>query len=241
MINQLRNLPPPEYTRAQLRQLTRERGLRGYSRLRKSELLQRLRAPRDQILDQGIDARMANLPFLTPTPYVPPTPTPSPTSNAVEDLIDYLNNVEERPKSFSSPKLQKLKNEVDRIFEELKNFKVEEGNSALKEFAKVYTIKGIKGYDVRSFLLNAFQNMTRVLRDNRKSKGKLVLKWNLEKGNTPEEMEIKPADFHSNMEINLDGTDEKELYVTMTERILENMASFQIMGSSWKLRSIIQL
>ena len=27
----------------------------------------------------------------------------------------------------------------------------------------------------------------------------------------------------------------------MTERILENMASFQIMGSSWKLRSIIQL
>ena len=52
-----------------------------YSMLKKSELLQRLRAPRDQILlDQDIDARVTNVPFLTPTPYVPPqqaTPTPS--------------------------------------------------------------------------------------------------------------------------------------------------------------------
>ena len=89
----------------------------------------------------------------------------------------------------------------------MKKFKVEEGNSALKEFAKEYTIKGIKGYDARSFLLNEFKNMTRVMRDNRKTKVKLVLKCNMESGNTPEEMEIKPADFHSNMEINLDGTD----------------------------------
>ena len=126
MIEQLRNPLPLEYTRAQLRQLAREGGIRGYYRLNRAELLQRLRGPENQILDRENDARMTNVTFLTPTPYVPPTP--SPTSNAVEDLIDYLNNVEERPKSFfSSPKqqkLQKLKNEVDRIFEELKKFKV---------------------------------------------------------------------------------------------------------------------
>ena len=49
----------------------------------------------------------------------------------------------------------------------------------------------------------------------------------MERGNTPEEMVIKPADFHSDIEINLDGTDEKELYDTMVERILENMAALQ--------------
>ena len=60
----------------------------------------------------------------------------------------------------------------------------------------------------------------------------------METGNTPEEMVIKPADI----EINLDGTDEKELYDTMVERILENMAAFQNKeGSPWKLHSIIQL
>ena len=34
-----------------LKNLARERGLRGYSRLRKAELIQRLRASRAQILD----------------------------------------------------------------------------------------------------------------------------------------------------------------------------------------------
>ena len=61
--------PPREPTREELKQLARERGLRGYSRLNKAELLQRLRGtPGDQILDRDIDARMTNVPFLTPTP-----------------------------------------------------------------------------------------------------------------------------------------------------------------------------
>ena len=54
-------------------------------------------------------------------------------------------------------------------------------------------------------------------------------------------MVIKPAKFHSDIEVNLDGTDEKDLYETMVERILENMASFQNEGSPWKLHSIIRL
>ena len=131
-----------------LKNLARERGLRGYSRLRKAELIRRLRAPSDQILDQGIDARMANVPFLTPTPYTPPqatpAPTPSPSSNAVEDLIDYLNNVEEIPKSVS-PRLKKLQEEIESIYERMKLFEVSESNSALRNFARVYTINGIEG------------------------------------------------------------------------------------------------
>ena len=54
-------------------------------------------------------------------------------------------------------------------------------------------------------------------------------------------MVVKPADFHSSIEINLDGTDKRELSDTMVERILENMAAFQNEGSPWKLRSITQL
>ena len=63
----------------------------------------------------------------------------------------------------------------------------------------------------------------------------------MERGNTPEEMVVKPAGFHSSIEVNLDGTDERDLYVTITERILENMAAFQNEGSPWKLRSITRL
>ena len=66
---------------------------------------------------------MANIPFLTPTPYTPPQATPSPSSNAVEDLINYLNNVREIPKSVS-PRLKKLREEIDSIYERVKLFEV---------------------------------------------------------------------------------------------------------------------
>ena len=245
LIEQLINPPPPEYTRAQLIQLARERGLRGYSRLRKSQLLQRLGAPRDQILDQEIGARMVNIPFLTPTQYTPPqatpAPTPSPSLNAVEDLIDYLDNVREIPKSVS-PRVKKPQEEIKSIYNRMKLFEVRESKSALRKFAKAYTINGIEGYDARSFLQNARKNITSVLRDNRKTKVKLIFKCYMEKTSILGEQIIRPADFHSDIEVNLDGTDEDELYVTMVERVLENMYEFQRReGSPWRLYSIIKL
>ena len=44
-------------------------------------------------------------------------------------------------------------------------------------------------------------------------------------------MVIHPAAFHSDIEVNLDGTDEEELYDTMVERMIEKMATLQSMGS----------
>ena len=52
---------------------------------------------------------------------------------------------------------------------------------------------------------------------------------------------IHPVTFHSDIEINLDGTDEEDLYDTMVERMIEKMAWFQSMCSGWRLRSIIPL
>ena len=57
----------------------------------------------------------------------------------------------------------------------------------------------------------------------------------MERPSTLGETVIKPADFHS------DGTDEDDIYIIMTERILEKMATFQSMGSGWRLYSIIKL
>ena len=42
------------------------------------------------------------------------------------------------------------------------NFEVIESNSALRNFARVYTMNGIEGYDARSFLDGARENMTSV-------------------------------------------------------------------------------
>ena len=53
--------------------------------------------------------------------------------------------------------------------------------------------------------------------------------------------EIKPADFHSGNEVNLDGTDEKNLYDTMLERILEKIATFLATESEITFYSVIKL
>ena len=54
-------------------------------------------------------------------------------------------------------------------------------------------------------------------------------------------MVLHPAAFNSDNEVNLDGTDEKDLYVRMVERMIEKMATFQSRGSGWRLHSIINL
>ena len=96
-----------------------------------------------------------------------------------------------------------------------------ESNSALREFARVYTIDGIEGYDAESFIDCARENMTRVLRNNRNTKVKLILKCNMLMTD-----EILPCGFHSDIEVNLDGMDERELYDTMVERIYEKIATY---------------
>ena len=121
-------------------------------------------------------------------------------------------------------------------------FEVRKGESALSDFARVYTINGREGVYVRSFLQGVRRNITSVLRNNRRTKVKLILICYMEKPSILGEIIIRPSDFHSNIEVNLDGTDEDELYITMTERIIENMAAMQqVEGSGWRFHSIIRL
>ena len=119
----------------------------------------------------------------------------------------------------------------------MKIFEVKETDSALRNFAKVYTIDGKLGFDPQSFLDGARENIIRVLRNNQNTKVKLILKCYMEFVTTNE---IKPADFHSNSEVNLDGTDEKELYNTIGERILEKIATFQATKSDVRFHSVIK-
>ena len=54
----------------------------------------------------------------------------------------------------------------------------------------------------------------------------------------PARNEIKPANFHSCIEVNLDGTNEEDLYDTMVGRVLENIAKYMVMGSDVRFHSI---
>ena len=228
-----------QMTVPELKNLARERGLTRYSRLRKSELIRRLRE--QPILEWGNDATMTNVPFLTPTPYTPPPSTSTPPSNTIKDLIKYLDNVKEIPKSVS-PNLKKLKKKIDDIYKKTKIFEVKESDSALRNFAKVNTIDGKEGFDPQSFMDGVHENMTELLRNNRNTKVKLILKCYMisERDNL-----IRDFPFHSNIEVNVEGTDENDIYIIMADTIIERIANL-INGSSgggsgWAFYKIIKL
>ena len=96
----------------------------------------------------------------------------------------------------------------------MKKFEVRESNSALQRFAIVYTIDGTEGFDPQSFMQYARQNIINVLRNKRRTKVKLILKCDMihEKDNI-----IMEFAFHSNIEVNLEGTDEDDIYIIMTD------------------------
>ena len=119
-------------------------------------------------------------------------------------------------------------------------FEVRESESALSGFARVYIIDGVERYDARSFLQYARENMTNILQNNRETKVKLIFKCYMEKISDGEPI-IRSFAFHSDIEVNLDGTDEKEIYDMMTERILEKISIFQSKGSGWRFHSVIKL
>ena len=121
-------------------------------------------------------------------------------------------------------------------------FEVREGDSALRNFARVYTIDGMERTDAQSFFASVRENITSVLRNNRRTEVKIIFKCYMEKPSILGETIIQPFAFHSTIEVNLDGTDEEELYITMTEKILEKMAKLQqATGSGWRLHSTIKL
>ena len=121
-------------------------------------------------------------------------------------------------------------------------FKVRESESALNDFSRVYIVNGREGIDVRPFFQSVRRNIASVLHDNRRTKVKLILICNMEKPSILGEIIIEPSNFSSYIEVNLDGTNEDDLYIMMTERIIENMASMQqVKGSGWRFHSIIRL
>ena len=137
--------------------------------------------------------------------------------------------------------MEAFKQRIKDLFEEQETFEIRRGRSALKDFATVNTVDGRDGHDPQSFLRAVRQTVTNLLRNNRRIKVKLVLNCNMEITSIVRGTVIEPSSFHPRVEVNLEGTNVDELYNTMVERILENIATFQMRGSQWTFNSIISL
>lgn len=118
-----------------------------------------------------------------------------------------------------SLKWKNFKEKINKLFEKDEAaalFKVKKGESALRRFATQFTTDGKSGFTPETFL-DAVKNLVlKILQDKRQTKVKLILICKMQRLDlvTGETDEVD-ADFHSEIEENLEGTNENELYEEM--------------------------
>ena len=259
-------------TVVQLKSIAKERGLNGYSRLRKDDLIQFINdarrsaatcvsyplrpIPTPRTLVKPIPApRTMVKPIPTPRTLVKPIPAPrisrimaainsyvKPTLIGIKKVFDWVPKQALNLNSYITKNLNDLIGWAKRPSQRKQLYELKESKSALRKFTMQYVIEGRAGYDPESFMADVKRSVINFLRNNRRTKVKLILRCNMEKNNiSTGEVITHKTSFHSKPEVNLEGTDVDDLYNTMVDRVLEAMATFQRDGSNWTFKSIICL
>ncbi|KAG1651863.1 hypothetical protein GQR58_026696 [Nymphon striatum] len=240
--------------------MAKERGLKRYSKLKKDELIELLNQKNDAITSDSYAIIKTFDSYVKPAiikamdSYVKPAIVKAMDSYVKpafkKAMVSYVKPaIKETLDSYIKPAIKNVfdwsKNIINNYFwgkpvpEELE-FK--ESKSALKKFTMQYRIEGKDGYDPTSFLNFVKLKATNLLRNNRGTKVKMILRCNMEKTNIATGDTITdPAAFHSKVEVNLKSTDVNDLYNKKVDNVLESLATFQTRGSNWVFRSIINL
>ena len=132
--------------------------------------------------------------------------------------------------------------EKKKALRKLQEKELVEMDSALKNFARQFTVDGEPGFDPKSFFDATKQSLLKILRENRGVKAKIILNCLMKKIDlkTGEETKVE-ANFHSEVKTTLLGTNEKKLLNAMFEEVWENMARFQRRGSNWRFEEVLKL
>ena len=145
--------------------------------------------------------------------------------------------------------LEKKENKVRE--EVLKKFTPVKTQSALKQFANVYTIgrgngtrwggcPDFEGYDGYTFLRTAGLMLVPLLKKIKGIKVKLDFHCNMMRYEDDGPL-VMPFQFHSDIELNLGVTDEEELYKKMIDRIEEKIQTLTAEISGWAFHSVNKL
>src|ERR1043165_5841072 len=246
----------------ELRHIAKVNGMRGYSRLRKADLVALVSSRLMQSVQTGLESNPLNasvpdimVPTLVPTRYTPPSKkwksvfsdVLAETKNKVRSklnsfadwVINFVTPPERKP---INERLESLKSKVSSIFSKIneRKFEIRDTATAIKGFTKRHTIDGIGGIDAESFLNAVRPQVVGLLMKNRGTKVQFNLNCVMEKVDmkSGEVVEAGP-NFKSKTEIILDATDVGELYNSAVDKIKESMASYQMQGSNWRFKSII--
>src|SRR5271157_1231131 len=252
----------------ELKAAAKARGLKGYSRLRKAELIQlvygaHVGGANENILDSPVPD--IQVPTLSPSPYVPTSLVRKiydKTKATIKAVVKAATKAPAKAATFAAAKAATFANwivslispEPKRIVNEkreasntkvdtnLKKFEIRESKSAIKGFAKQYTIDGMEGIDAVSFLNSVRPQVISQISRNPMTKINIVLTCIMERVDMKSgEVITAECPFVSKTEVVLAATDVNELYNNVRDKILESMANFQRQGSNWRFKAVVKM
>ena len=200
-------------TVVQLKSMAKERGLNGYSRLRKDDLIKFINdARRSEARSAAtcVSCPLSPIPAPRtirpiPAPRTLAKPIPAPRTLVKPIPAPRINRIMEAIHSYVQPTLIEIKKAFDwgtksvgsfittklndligwtkRPSQRKDLYELKESKSALRKFTMQYVIEGRAGYDPESFMADVKRSVINFLRKNRRTKVKLILRCNMEKNN----------------------------------------------------------
>ena len=236
-------------TLAAWQSFARSTNLKGWSRLKKNELVAfllenlwqgggRKKAARNPLNWKNKKIRV---PILIPEKRnFPSRAIPrviEENTGTVSDWANWLESVDDvNIRRRANPAVERLKKQIAKLWEQ--RFIVEEGKSALKNFAKQFVIQGDDSVSPQDFFQKVRWHLFQLLKENPQTKVKCVL--NVEMSRTSEEEEIIDEPFfHSRQKKNLGNN--MEIIDEMEREMIENLENFNRRGSNWVFERVIRL
>ena len=250
-------------TLAKWQSFARSTGLKGWSRLKKNELVDflmqnlwfggglddpkmnkaaRLRTRKYQKnpLDKKIPA--IKVPILIPgKKSVFPKAIPRAIKENVMHVVDWadwLESVEDAEiRKKSTPAVEKLKKQIAELWGE--KLVVEKGKSAFGNFARQFIIRGDDSLSPQEFFRKARGEIKLLLRQNPQTKVQCILNVEMIQNRIGEDDVTSDPFFRSGQKENLGNN--FEIAEEMTQEMIEAMENYNKRGSNWIFKRVIRL